>query len=104
MPLYETQGLKKLADKVLKKHTGGSQTLSPKVSQTVPLSQSGTVGTSGTLGTVPTKAMRFYLMRIMTDWNERAAMMTDASCPAEKAELAAWHDLEMDHLFWRVVH
>ncbi len=104
MPMPETHDLKVLANKVLSKHANGSQALSPEVSQTVPLSQRGTGRTNGTLGTVPTNAMRFYLMRIMTDWNERAAMMTDAACPTEKAELAAWHDLEMDHLFWRVLH
>lgn len=52
----------------------------------------------------PSKAAREYYMRIMTAWNERAAMMTDSTCPIEQAEIAAWHDLGMDRVFWRAVH
>jgi hypothetical protein len=42
----------------------------------------------------------------MVEWNERAAMMTCSSYSVEEAEIAAWHDLKMDEVFFgkRMLH
>ena len=63
-------------------------------------------GTAATLGLEPSDETRRALMRLMTDWGERAAMMTCGDLTVEQAELAAWHDLELDRVFWgaKVLH
>lgn len=43
---------------------------------------------------------RQRLMRVMVDWNERAAMMTCGHVTAEQAENATWHDLNLDEVFF----
>jgi hypothetical protein len=42
----------------------------------------------------------------MTEWNERAAMMTCGDLTLAQAEMAAWHDLNLDRVFFgqRQVH
>ena len=51
----------------------------------------------------PDPVIRRHLMRIMTDWNERAAIMAyDGNASVEQAELAAWHDLNLDEIFFGV--
>ncbi len=43
---------------------------------------------------------RQRIMRTMVDWNERAAMMTCGAVTPEGAENAAWHDLNLDAVFF----
>ena len=52
------------------------------------------------LGAMPTDKARCYLMRVMVDWNERAAMMRCGDLTVEQAEMCAWIDLKMDEVFW----
>lgn len=46
------------------------------------------------------EAERQRIMTAMVDWNERAALMTNASTPPEQAEALAWHDLSLDDVFF----
>ena len=50
--------------------------------------------------------LRIPFMRLMVEWNERAAMMTCSDCSVEEAEIAAWHDLKLDEVFFgkRMLH
>lgn len=43
---------------------------------------------------------RQRIMRAMVGWNERAALMTNASTPSEQAEALAWRDLNLDETFF----
>lgn len=52
------------------------------------------------MGVTPNDKARCYLMRVMTDWSERAAMMTCGDLTVEQAEMAAWHDMRLDGIFW----
>jgi hypothetical protein len=56
----------------------------------------------GMLGTTPNDNTRHSLMRLMVDWHERAAMMTCGDLTVEQAEIAAWHDLALDNVFWGI--
>ncbi|MDD4615642.1 MAG: hypothetical protein PHW76_00775 [Alphaproteobacteria bacterium] len=40
------------------------------------------------------------IMRCMVEWNERAALMTNASTTSEQAEAMAWNDLDLDAVFF----
>ena len=52
------------------------------------------------LGATPNDRARHYLMRVMTNWGERAALMTCGDLTVEQAEMAAWHDMKLDCVFW----
>ncbi len=43
---------------------------------------------------------RHQIMQVMVDWNERAAMMTCGDLTVAQAEMAAWHDLRLDDVFY----
>lgn len=45
---------------------------------------------------------RQQIMRLMVNWHERAAMMTNASTIPERAELAAWHEMDLDAAFFGI--
>jgi len=59
-------------------------------------------GAIAAVGVTPNDKTRHYLMRIMVDWNERAAMMTRGDLTVEQAEIAAWRDLELDKVFFGI--